>query len=117
MQKWAAEVAATGTFSAPSGSVGPGGLPVPYIVIGNKSDIAAKDGTRGSSGNLVDVARQWVEKQGLLPSSEELPLTESFPGSGGFVAVSVLTSFSVSVIFMLSLPMLKILCYPMNVFR
>lgn len=87
MQKWAAEVAASGTFSAPLGSFGPGGLPVPYIVIGNKADIAANEGTRGSSGNLVDVARQWVEKQGLLPSSEELPLTESFPGSGGLLAV------------------------------
>lgn len=87
LQKWAAEIAATGTFSAPLGSGGPGGLPVPYIVIGNKADIAAKEGTRGSSGNLVDVARQWVEKQGLLPSSEELPLTESFPASGGLIAV------------------------------
>ncbi|KAK7399464.1 hypothetical protein VNO78_10647 [Psophocarpus tetragonolobus] len=85
LQKWAAEIAATGTFSAPLGS---GGLPVPYIVIGNKADIAAKEGTRGSSGNLVDVARQWVEKQGFLPSSEELPLTESFPGSGGLIAAA-----------------------------
>ncbi|XP_022774885.1 small GTPase LIP1-like [Durio zibethinus] len=88
LQKWAAEIAATGTFSAPLGSGGPGGLPVPYIVIGNKADIAAKEGTRGSSGNLVDVARQWVEKQGLLPSSEELPLTESFPGGGGLIAAA-----------------------------
>ncbi|XP_061344474.1 small GTPase LIP1-like isoform X2 [Gastrolobium bilobum] len=88
LQKWAAEIAATGTFSAPLGSGGPGGLPVPYIVIGNKADIAAKEGTRGSSGNLVDVARQWVEKQGLLPSSEELPLTESFPSSGGLTAAA-----------------------------
>ncbi|EOX92299.1 Ras-related small GTP-binding family protein [Theobroma cacao] len=88
LQKWAAEIAATGTFSAPLGSGGPGGLPVPYIVIGNKADVAAKEGTKGSSGNLVDVARQWVEKQGLLPSSEELPLTESFPGSGGLIAIS-----------------------------
>lgn len=87
LQKWAAEIAATGTFSAPLGSGGPGGLPVPYIVIGNKADVAAKEGTKGSSGNLVDVARQWVEKQGLLPSSEELPLTEGFPGSGGLMAV------------------------------
>nr|XP_025683314.1 small GTPase LIP1 isoform X3 [Arachis hypogaea] len=86
LQKWAAEISATGTFSAPSGSLGPSGLPVPYIVIGNKSDIAAKEGTRGSSGNLVDVARQWVEKQGLLPSSEDLPLTESFPGGGSLIA-------------------------------
>ncbi|KAH9330906.1 hypothetical protein KI387_003014, partial [Taxus chinensis] len=43
---------------------------------------------KGSSSNLVDAARQWVEKQGLLPPSEELPLTESFPGSGGLVAVA-----------------------------
>ncbi|XP_058179459.1 small GTPase LIP1-like [Rhododendron vialii] len=88
LQKWAVEIAATGTFSVPLGSGGPGGLPIPYIVIGNKADIAAKDGTRGSSGNLVDAARHWVEKQGLLPSSEELPLTESFPGSGGLVAAA-----------------------------
>ena len=87
MQKWASEVAATGTFSAPLGSSGPGGLPVPFLVIGNKADIAAKEGTRGSSGNLVDAARQWVEKQGLLPSSEELPLTETFPGRTGLVVV------------------------------
>ncbi|KAH0452880.1 hypothetical protein IEQ34_017204 [Dendrobium chrysotoxum] len=83
LHKWAAEIAATGTFSAPLESGGPGGLPVPYLVIGNKTDLAANDGGRVSSGNLVDVARQWVEKQGLLPSSEELPLTESFPGSSG----------------------------------
>ncbi|QCD84759.1 small GTPase LIP1 [Vigna unguiculata] len=88
LQKWAAEIAATGTFSAPLGSGGPSGLPVPFIVIGNKADIAAQEGTRESSGNLVDVARQWVEKQGLLPSSEELPLTESFPGSGGLIAAA-----------------------------
>ncbi|PSR85960.1 Sigma-54 interaction domain, ATP-binding site 1 protein [Actinidia chinensis var. chinensis] len=88
LHKWAADIAATGTFSAPLGSGGPGGLPVPYIVIGNKADIAAKEGIRGSSGNLVDAARQWVEKQGLLPSSEELPLTESFPGSGGLIAAA-----------------------------
>ncbi|CAL8109245.1 unnamed protein product [Prunus armeniaca] len=87
LQRWAAEISATGTFSAPLGSGGPGGLPVPYIVIGNKADIAAKEGARGSSGNLVDVARQWVEKQGLLPSSEELPLTESFPSAGGLIAL------------------------------
>ncbi|KAK6924161.1 Small GTPase [Dillenia turbinata] len=88
LPKWAAEIAANGTFSAPLGSGGPGGLPVPYVVIGNKADVAAKDGTRGSSGNLVDVARQWVEKQGLLSSSEELPLIESFPGSRGIVAAA-----------------------------
>ncbi|KAE9604133.1 hypothetical protein Lal_00002334 [Lupinus albus] len=88
LQKWAAEIAATGTFSAPSRSGGPGGLPVPYILIGNKSDISAKEGTQGSTGNLVDVARQWVEKQGLLPSSEDLPLYDSFPGSGGLFAAA-----------------------------
>lgn len=88
LQKWAAEIAATGTFSAPLGSGGPGGLPVPYLVIGNKADVAAKEGIRGSSGNLVDAARHWVEKQGFLPSSEELPLTESFPGSGGLTAAA-----------------------------
>ncbi|CAL9202179.1 unnamed protein product [Musa hybrid cultivar] len=88
LHKWAAEIAANGTFSAPLGSGGPGGLPVPYLVIGNKTDISAKEGTRVSSGNLVDVARQWVEKQGLLPSSEELPLAESFPGSSGLLAAA-----------------------------
>lgn len=88
LQKWAVEIATSGSFSAPLASGGPGGLPVPYIVIGNKADVAAKEGTRGSSGNLVDVARQWVEKQGLLPSSEELPLTESFPGGGGLIAAA-----------------------------
>ncbi|KAJ6678070.1 SMALL GTPASE LIP1 [Salix viminalis] len=88
LQKWASEISVTGTFSAPLSSGGPGGLPVPYIVIGNKSDVAAKEGTRGSSGNLVDAARQWVEKQGLLPSSEDIPLTESFPGSGGLIAAA-----------------------------
>ncbi|KAJ9675435.1 hypothetical protein PVL29_024380 [Vitis rotundifolia] len=88
LQKWASEIAGNGTFSAPLGSAGPCGLPVPFIVIGNKVDIATKEGQRGSSGNLVDVARQWVEKQGLLPSSEELPLTESFPGSGGLIAAA-----------------------------
>ncbi|KAL0449176.1 UNVERIFIED_CONTAM: Small GTPase LIP1 [Sesamum latifolium] len=88
LQKWAAEIAAAGTFSAPLGSGGPGGLPVPYVVIGNKADIASKEGTRGSSGNLVDIARQWVEKQGLLPSSEELPLTESFPSGGSLLAAA-----------------------------
>ncbi|KAG9150564.1 hypothetical protein Leryth_025989 [Lithospermum erythrorhizon] len=86
LQKWASEIAAMGTFSAPLASGGPGGLPVPYIVIGNKADIAAKEGRRSSSGNLVDVARQWVEKQGLISSSEELPLTETFPSSGGLLA-------------------------------
>ncbi|KAF9678789.1 hypothetical protein SADUNF_Sadunf07G0072400 [Salix dunnii] len=88
LQKWASEISVTGTFSAPLSSGGPCGLPVPYIVIGNKSDVAAKEGTRGSSSNLVDAARQWVEKQGLLPPSEEIPLTESFPGSGGLIAAA-----------------------------
>ncbi|KAG8096813.1 hypothetical protein GUJ93_ZPchr0013g34389 [Zizania palustris] len=83
LNKWAVEVAETGTFSAPLGSGGPGGLPVPYLVIANKVDTVPIDGSRVSSGSLVDFARQWVEKQGLLPSSEELPLTESFPGNSG----------------------------------
>lgn len=91
LQKWASEIAENGTFSAPLGTPGPCGLPVPFIVIGNKVDIATKEGQRGSSGNLVDVARQWVEKQGLLSSSEELPLTESFPGNGGLIAVRIPT--------------------------
>ena len=89
LSKWALEVAESGTFSAPLGSGGPGGLPVPYLVIANKVDIAPRDGRRVSSGNLVDVARQWVEKQGLLPSSEELPLVESFPGNSGLLTVFV----------------------------
>lgn len=83
-----AEVSETGTFSAPLSSGGPGGLPVPYIVIGNKADIATNEGTSGSSGNLVDAARQWVEKQGLLPHSDELPLSESFPSNGGLIIVT-----------------------------
>ncbi|KAH7692474.1 Small GTPase protein [Dioscorea alata] len=87
LQKWASEIAAAGSFSAPLGSGGPGGLPVPYLVIANKADIAAEN-SRSSSGNLVDVARQWVEKQGLLPSSEELPLRESFPGSTGLLTAA-----------------------------
>ncbi|MCO5597630.1 hypothetical protein L7F22_051711 [Adiantum nelumboides] len=56
------------------------GIPVPYLVVGNKADVAPKN--TGSSGNLVDVARQWVEKQGFLTAGEELPVTESFPGTG-----------------------------------
>ncbi|KAK6940074.1 Small GTPase [Dillenia turbinata] len=88
LRRWAAEIAANGTFSAPLGSGGPYGLPVPYIIIGNKADIAAKEGKGGSSGNLVDAALQWVEKQGLLPSGDELPQTESFPGSGGLFAAA-----------------------------
>nr|DAD36963.1 TPA_asm: hypothetical protein HUJ06_007604 [Nelumbo nucifera] len=90
LQKWAVEVAAIGTFSIPLGSGGLGGLPVPYIVVGNKEDIVSKEGQRGSNSNLVDATRLWVEKQGLLPSSEALPLIESFPGSGGLIAVRTL---------------------------
>ncbi|GJN20323.1 hypothetical protein PR202_gb07688 [Eleusine coracana subsp. coracana] len=88
LNKWAVEVAESGTFSAPLGSGGPGGLPVPYLVIANKVDIAPRDGKRVSSGNLVDVARQWVEKQGLLPASEELPLVEGFPGNSGLLTAA-----------------------------
>lgn len=91
LQKWAAEIAANGTFSTPLGPGGSADLPVPYIVIGNKADIASKEVTKGSSGNLVDAARLWVEKQGLLPSlpsSEHLPLTRSFPDGGGFIAAA-----------------------------
>eukprot|EP00252_Welwitschia_mirabilis_P004665 TRINITY_DN14961_c0_g1_i2.p1 TRINITY_DN14961_c0_g1~~TRINITY_DN14961_c0_g1_i2.p1 ORF type:complete len:334 (-),score=72.34 TRINITY_DN14961_c0_g1_i2:285-1286(-) len=82
LQKWATEISATGTFSAPAGVSNINGIPVPFLVIGNKADIVEKDGGKGSAGNLVDVARQWVERQGLLSPSEELPLTETFPGSG-----------------------------------
>ena len=85
--KWVSEIAATGTFSAPMGSTGPAGLPVPFIVIQNKADLAAKESRRVSSGNLVDMARHWVEKQGLLLPSEELPLVESFPGNSTLLAV------------------------------
>lgn len=108
LQKWAVEIATIGTFSAPLGSGGPGGLPVPYIVIGNKADIAAKEGTRGSSGNLVDVARQWVEKQGLLSFSEEIPLTDSFPGGGGLLAVRSITPPSYFSVFY---PNQYLICY------
>ena len=38
LQIWVAEVSVTGTFSAPLSSGGPGFLPVPYIVIENKTD-------------------------------------------------------------------------------
>lgn len=86
------EVSESGTFSAPLGSGGPGGLPVPYLIIANKVDIAPRDGRRVSSGNLVDVARQWVEKQGLLPSSEVLPLADNFPGNSGLLTVKLLYS-------------------------
>ncbi|KAH7283923.1 hypothetical protein KP509_34G031200 [Ceratopteris richardii] len=80
LKKWAAELAARGTFSTPMATFNVAGIPVPYLVVGNKVDIATKN--TGSSGNLVDVARQWVEKQGFLSSGDELPLIESFPGSG-----------------------------------
>lgn len=93
LQKWAIEIANLGSFSAPLGVSNIAGIPVPFLVIGNKADIAPNDGGKGSSSNLVDAARQWVEKQGLLPPSEELPLTESFPGSGGLVAVSTISFF------------------------
>ncbi|EOA22451.1 hypothetical protein CARUB_v10003098mg [Capsella rubella] len=93
LQKWADEVSVSGTFSAPLSSGGPGGLPVPYIVIGNKADIATKEGSSGSSGNLVDAARQWVEKQGLLPHSDELPLSESFPSNGGLIMAAKEASY------------------------
>ncbi|KVH89932.1 hypothetical protein Ccrd_008076 [Cynara cardunculus var. scolymus] len=43
--------------SAPLANGGPGRLPVPFLVIGNKADVAEK-GARGSSGNLVDMACQ-----------------------------------------------------------
>lgn len=88
MNKWAVEVAETGTFSAILGSGGPGGLPVPYLVIANKVDIVPSDGTRVRSGSIIDVARQWIEKRGLLPRSEELPLTESFPGNSGLISAA-----------------------------
>ena len=86
LQRWAAEIAARGTFSVPMSTFTAAGIPVPFLVIGNKTDLVPKHG--GSSGNLVDVARQWVEKQGFLSTGDELPVTESFPGSGGLVAVS-----------------------------
>lgn len=84
LQKWATELAACGTFSAPMSAFTAAGIPVPFLVIGNKTDIAPKNS--GSSGNLVDVARHWVEKQGFLSAGDELPVTESFPGSGGLSA-------------------------------
>jgi hypothetical protein len=90
LNKWAVEVAETGTFLAPLGSGGPGGLPVPYLVIANKADLVPRDGTRVRNGSIVDVARQWIEKRGLLPSSEELPLTDSFPGNSGLNSVRFL---------------------------
>ncbi|KAI0524065.1 hypothetical protein KFK09_003429 [Dendrobium nobile] len=87
LQNWAAEIASTGTFLVPLGSGGPGDLPVPYLIIANKTDISSNQ-RHASSGNLVDVARMWVEKQGLLPSSEELPLIDRFPGSSSLLAAA-----------------------------
>eukprot|EP00249_Psilotum_nudum_P017861 c26527_g1_i1 orf=274-1275(-) len=86
LQKWASDVATCGTFSAPLTSGNVSGLPVPFLVIGNKADIAPKNG--GSSGNLVDAARHWVEKQGFLSVSDELPVVATFPGTGGLVAAA-----------------------------
>lgn len=87
LQKWATEVSTRGTFSAPMSTFNAAGIPVPYLVIGNKADVVPK--ITGSSGNLVDVARQWVEKQGFLSTGDELPVTESFPGSGGISASAI----------------------------
>ncbi|EFJ37330.1 LIP1, ras family GTPase [Selaginella moellendorffii] len=86
LQKWAREVASLGHFSAPLPSSGMGLVPVPFLVIGNKADIAPKAG--GSSGNLVDAARHWVEKQGLLSPTDELPTSETFPGTQGLRAAA-----------------------------
>lgn len=88
LQGWANEVASLGTFSAPLPHGQSGTLPVPSLVIGNKSDIAPKNGVTGSSSNLVDAARQWVEKQGLLTPSDELPTTQTFPSGRSLHAVS-----------------------------
>ncbi|KAH9620551.1 hypothetical protein KSS87_016500 [Heliosperma pusillum] len=88
LQKWADEIAASGTFSAPFANGGPYGLPVPYIVVSNKVDLCSKESESGSSGNLVDFARHWVEKQGLLSSSEDLPSTASFPGNSALISAA-----------------------------
>ncbi|XP_078439429.1 small GTPase LIP1-like [Wolffia australiana] len=88
LHKWALEIAEGGTFSAPLSSGGPGGLPVPFLVISNKTDIAAPAAGRGSSGNLVDAARFWVERQGLLPPTEEIPLSDSFPGGTPLISAA-----------------------------
>ncbi|KAI3970854.1 hypothetical protein MKX01_024501, partial [Papaver californicum] len=69
LQKWASDVAATGTFSSPL-------------------NITTKVGEGRSNRNLVDATCQWVEKKGFIPPSEELPLVESFPGSGGLIAAA-----------------------------
>ena len=46
LHKWAAEVAAQGSFSAPHGpedaGASLGGLPVPHLVIGTKADISGR---------------------------------------------------------------------------
>ncbi|EFH64548.1 hypothetical protein ARALYDRAFT_893806 [Arabidopsis lyrata subsp. lyrata] len=61
IEEMAGEVSVTRTCSAPLSSGGLGCLPVPYIfqliIIGNKAD---KEGTNGSSGNLVDGLRSNV---------------------------------------------------------
>lgn len=87
LHNWAEEIASSGTFSAPLVSGGPGGLSVPYLIIANKTDTSSNQRYE-SSGNLVDVARMWVEKQGLLPPSEEIPLTDSFSSSASLFAAA-----------------------------
>ncbi|PKA63411.1 Metal tolerance protein 8 [Apostasia shenzhenica] len=87
LQNWAVEIAATGTFSSPHGSIGPGGLPVPYLVVANKADIASRS-SNGSSSNLVNTAQMYLKKQGLLSRSEALPLTDCFPGSSSLLAAA-----------------------------
>ncbi|EFH51900.1 predicted protein [Arabidopsis lyrata subsp. lyrata] len=61
-------------------SGGPGFLPITYIVIGNKADIAEKDGTSGSSGNLVDGLTSMV----CFPIVMDF-LSENFPCNGGLI--------------------------------
>ena len=50
MHKWAAEVAAQGSFSAPfspdDAGASLGGLPVPVLVIGTKADISGEHDRR-----------------------------------------------------------------------
>ncbi|KAK4394119.1 Small GTPase LIP1 [Sesamum angolense] len=48
LQKWAAEIAATGTFSAPLGSGGPGGLPVPMLSLVTKQILLQKKALEGA---------------------------------------------------------------------
>ncbi|KAI3822029.1 hypothetical protein L1987_09610 [Smallanthus sonchifolius] len=58
----------------------------------NKADIASKEGTRGSSGNLVDMALQWVEKQtygGSVPVKEVPTSTGGKDGGGSRPRVEV----------------------------